>query len=305
MKSLNEILGIHPSLSTAYHPQTDGQTERLNQEVEQYLRLFVNHRQDDWVDWLATAQFSYNNRVQDSTGHSPFYLNYGLHPRVPTDTVRETPVANANEFAQMMANLHRSTRQALEQAAADMKKFADRHRKEAPTYHLGDRVLLDASHLRTVRPSKKLDLRRLGPFTISKIISPTAYELKLPTSWKVHPVFHVALLRPYQDGSKLRPPIQEPPPPEILGEELEYEVEEVLDSRRTSRGKLEYLVHWKGYPMEENSWIAVDDMKHSPRLINKFHKQHPQAIRTLSLFPLLVADTNSWAHRGRCALGGG
>ncbi len=280
MKALNLLLGIKTSLSTAYHPQTDGQTERLNQEVEQYLRLFINHRQDDWVDWLAIAQFSYNNRIQSSTGFSPFYLNYGLHPRTPNDVIRETPVVNANEFAEKISKMHEETRAALQKASLDMKKYADEYRQQAPDYQVGDKVMLDISNLRTTRPSKKLDLRRQGPFEIQEVISRSAYKLKLPTSWKVHPVFHVSLLRPYHDGSEIRPPAQIPPPPEMIDDEPEYEVEIILDSQINKRRKntLEYLVHWKDYSDQENSWEPVENMANAQGKIREFHKAHPGAI---------------------------
>ena len=77
MKELNRLLGIKTSLSTAYHPQTDGQTERVNQEIEQFLRLFVNYHQNDWVEWLSIAEFSFNNKIHSATHYSPFYLDNG------------------------------------------------------------------------------------------------------------------------------------------------------------------------------------------------------------------------------------
>ena len=84
-KDLYWLLGIKMNPSTAYYPQTDGQTECINQEVEQYLRLFVNYHQDNWAEWLPLAEFSYNDKIQSSTGYSPFYLNYGQHPWKSTD----------------------------------------------------------------------------------------------------------------------------------------------------------------------------------------------------------------------------
>jgi len=77
MKELNNLLGIQTKLSTAYHPQTDGQTERVNQELEQYLRVFIDHRQEQWPDWLGTAKFAYNNKIHVTTKISPFRINYG------------------------------------------------------------------------------------------------------------------------------------------------------------------------------------------------------------------------------------
>ena len=77
MRELNAMLGIDSKLSTAFHPQTDGQTERMNQKLEQYLRMFINHRQEQWPEWLGTAEFAYNNKVQTSTKVSPFKANNG------------------------------------------------------------------------------------------------------------------------------------------------------------------------------------------------------------------------------------
>ena len=99
MKDLHRLTGVTTNLSTAYHPQTDGQTEQINQEVEQYLRLFVNHRQTDWVEWLSLAEFSYNDKVQSSTGHSPFFINYGKHPYKGTNPRQMVKSQSATEFA--------------------------------------------------------------------------------------------------------------------------------------------------------------------------------------------------------------
>ena len=125
MRALNQALGITTALSTAYHPQTDGQTERVNQEIEQYLRLFVNYRQDDWTDWLSIAEFSHNNRLYTSTDHSPFYLNYGRQPQSSFTIPTNLTVESAEDFAQWMKTLHKLTTSALEQTAARMKKYYD------------------------------------------------------------------------------------------------------------------------------------------------------------------------------------
>jgi len=98
MRELNRLLGIQTTPSTAYHPQTDGQTERVNQEIEQYLRLFVNHRQDDWVEWLPLAEFTHNNRIQASTRQTPFMLNYGQHPRLGVEPIRATKIELVEDF---------------------------------------------------------------------------------------------------------------------------------------------------------------------------------------------------------------
>jgi transposase InsO family protein len=106
MKDLHKLTGVVGNLSTAYHPQTDGQTECMNQEVEQYLRLFVNHRQLDWSEWLSCAEFSYNDKVQLSTGFSPFFVNYGRHPYKGTNPRRQVKSQSAMEFADQMKKVH-------------------------------------------------------------------------------------------------------------------------------------------------------------------------------------------------------
>jgi len=100
MKELNEILGIKTKLSMAYHPQTDGQTEWVNQEIEQYLRMFVSHRQNDWPEWIACTKFAYNNKIHTATHVSPFYTNYGMNPRMRIEPRRAGKSEPAKEFAE-------------------------------------------------------------------------------------------------------------------------------------------------------------------------------------------------------------
>lgn len=123
-KELNELLGNRMNPSTAYHPQTGGQTERLNQEIEKYLRLFVNFRQDDWVDWLPLAEFALNDRVNISTGFSPFFLTHRFHPRSgvepPRESVRSQPAA---DFVRDLQKARDKAQAALQKAASDMKRF--------------------------------------------------------------------------------------------------------------------------------------------------------------------------------------
>lgn len=125
MKELNRILGIETALSMAYHPQTNGQTEQVNQDVEQYLRLFVNYCQDDWADWISHAEFTYNNQQHSATSHSPFFLNYGWHPHSSFTIPTMAEVLEASQFAQSMKDIHMHTQQSLTDATTAMKHFAD------------------------------------------------------------------------------------------------------------------------------------------------------------------------------------
>jgi hypothetical protein len=142
---LNQLLGMETALSMAYHPQTDSQTEWINQELEQYLHLYINHMQTDWADWLPIAKFAYNNWEHSATGFSPFYLEYSHHPHVPT--VPEVPMIDnptANDFADALSQARRVTYDALCDTAASMKRFADWKWKESPMYTVGQQVWLDS-----------------------------------------------------------------------------------------------------------------------------------------------------------------
>jgi hypothetical protein len=281
MKELNDNLGIKTAASTSFHPQTDGQTERSNQEIEQYLRLFVNHRQNDWVEWLPLAEFSHNNRIQASTRQTPFMLNSGRHPRMGTEPLRISKVESADNFVKRMQSARQEAEAALQRAADDMARFYNQNRGEAVSYQVGDMVWLDGRDIKTDRPSKKLDDKRYGPFKIVKVIGPNAYQLQLPPSMRVHPVFNTVKLRPFFKDtiSGRNPPLR--PPPIIKGDNPEWEVEYIKDSR-LQRGKLQYLVKWKGYPQEESTWEPEDSLKNSGKLVKDFHIKHPSAPRKIS-----------------------
>jgi hypothetical protein len=200
-RDLYWLLGIKMNPSTAYHPQTDGQTERINQEVEQYLWLFVNHRQDNWEDWLPLAEFSYNEKIQMWTGYSPFYLNYRQHPRKATEPRREVETEAADVFERRMKKIREEAAAALEKAASDMKKY-DEGRQDTPEYQVGDKVYLEGSNIMTDRPSKKLEDRRYGPFPIAAKVGEHTYKLRLPPLWRrIHPVFNTVMLHPAQPST--------------------------------------------------------------------------------------------------------
>jgi len=126
MKELNNLLGIQTKLSTAYHPQTDGQTEKVNQELEQYLRVFIDHRQEQWLDWLGTAEFTYNNKIHVATKVSPFKVNYGQDPRMGFEGRRKGKYEAAGKFIEKMKKIQEEAKAVLKKAQEEMKKFADR-----------------------------------------------------------------------------------------------------------------------------------------------------------------------------------
>jgi hypothetical protein len=175
MERLYKLLGISPSFSTVYHPQTDGQTERINQVLDDYLRFYVSHRQDDWVPLIAIAEFAYNHSVSTTTGYSPFYIWYGEHPLFTVGMPREDKVPLADELARKMAETCDEVKAMIEISKRRYKDQADKARMEPPPFKVGDKVWLSRENITTDRPTSKLDWRRLGPYEILEKIGQNAF----------------------------------------------------------------------------------------------------------------------------------
>src|SRR5882724_10892363 len=188
-------------------------------------------------------------------------LDTGQHPQLGVELLRESHLETLNDFASRMGKAMDEAHSALTQVADDMARFYDAHRREAPLYEIGDKVWLNSQNITMSQLTKKLDHKWLGPYSVEKVISRSAYCLKLPLSFsRTHPVFLVTLLRPYNTDTIAEHIQQDPPPPVIKDGVEEYEVEHILDSR-VFRNKLEYLLCWKGYRVEEDKWRLVEDVK--------------------------------------------
>jgi hypothetical protein len=153
-------------MSTAFHPQTDGQTERVNQTLEHYLRAFCNYEQDDWAELLPLSEYAYNNSVTTATGQSPFYTNYGYNPRTNWPTEAEVVNPTSDLYAHFIRGVHDSALTRLTDTREKMGKYYDRKRDESSNFKVGDMVKLNAANIKTRRSTKKLDHKKLGPFKI-------------------------------------------------------------------------------------------------------------------------------------------
>jgi hypothetical protein len=275
---LLEMLRISRKLSSSYHPQTDGQTERTNQTLEQYLRCFINYQQDDWIDFLHMAEFAYNNSIHSSTGYTPFFANTGCHPRwMMLENIEVSNNPTIEGHLEQLKDIQVKLADHLLRAQATYKKAADRRRlnssPEKPMFQVGDRVWLVRRNVKTTRPCNKLDYQRLGPFVISHQINDVAFRLDLPQEMHLHPVFHVSLLEPWVPATI--PGRVVPPPPRVqLTEGPEYEVETILDSK-VIRNKLYYLVDWVGYTPEDRTWELAENVDNAAELVQTFHLRYP------------------------------
>ena len=217
--TLMKLLGTRHCPSSAHHPQTDGQTERVNRVLQEMLRHYTNDRYDDWDMHLPLVEFAHNNAFNRATGLTPFYVCYGKHPRTPLDQVLEHAqaeiqadrsagkhVVRASDWLKHKRQIISTAQSAMQSAQARMKAHEDKKRKEL-SFKVGDQVSLKTKHLGlSTLPSKKLFQPWLGPFTVSAVVNPVAYQLELPVHWRCHNVFHVCLLKPFRSNGEAVPP---------------------------------------------------------------------------------------------------
>jgi len=268
-------IGIKRKLSTAYHPETDGQTERTNRTMKTYLKIYSNHQQNNWVSLLPMAQIAYNNKLSEATGKTPFFAYHGKHPNLFDVTYPSMNAEAAHVEAEKIQTTYKEMRQSLEKAQNRRIETVNKKRKMAPQLKRGDKVYLLTKNLRTKRPSKGLDHVKVGPFLILSKHGATTYTLDLPKDAKIHPRFHVKLLEPADPDTPLQKTFRYEPE-----EETEYEVEALLDYREIGREDFrqekflqEWLVKWKGYPDSENTWEPESNLQNCKELLRKARKK--------------------------------
>ena len=270
-KSFEKILsemGSRGALSTAFHPQTDGETERINQEMEQYLRAFCQNNQTDWTEKLAMAEYAHNCKEHSATKKSPFEIIHGYKPAIHPEWEKGTQSE--------LTEIWKETQAALEIAAREMKHYHDRKGTQEPL-EIGQKVWMEGKNLKLKYPNKKLAPKRIGPFEIERKIGATSYKIKLPTKWNIHPVIHQSLLTPVKE-TEIYGEQYSRPEPDIINEQEEWEVEAIINERKDKRRKKQqmYLVKWKGHPSAENTWEPEANLEHAQDKVKEFWKGKPR-----------------------------
>jgi len=270
MQEVLAILGIKARLSSGHHPQTAGQSERNNRFIEDYLRNYVNYHQNNWVQFLPIAEFVFNNHKSVPTQQTPFFLNYGYNPSFSLNLQHSNTPA-VNDYMQDLF-------QARQKAQESIKKYQDamiKHNTSRPQeFSVGQKVYITGDDVITTRPTRKLEHKRFGPFEILEKIGTHNYRLKLtPQYQKIHPIFHAdKLTLHHEDGNPHR--IQPPPPPIVIGNEEEFEVDQILDIRRRG-SSYQYKIRWKNYGPEDDTWEPIANLSNATGAILDFHRENP------------------------------
>ena len=275
------LLGTKLNMSTAYHPQTDGQTERMNRLMEEILRSYVS---DDGVDWdmhLTAAEMAINTAYQSSTEFSPFYLNHGYEMKLPMDhAVQQLHTSQSPSVEDSIRTMNADLEKAKTNIAKAQKRqahYADQRRRLADEYKIGDRVMLSTSDFK--HHAGKLSSKYVGPFKVIEVAADKTVKLDLPTSMSArHNNFNVSKVKLYRPATMQFPNrVQlDRPAPDLVDGAEEYEVEEIIGKREGKVGRnkiIEYLVKWKGYPMSECSWVKEAKLEHSQEYLDEFNAQ--------------------------------
>jgi hypothetical protein len=248
-KGLMSALGCTLAMSSGYHPQTDGQTERTNRTLEEMLRAYCGEpdQQQKWDEFLPIVEFRFNDLVSSATGHSPFYLNTGQHPHTPATLLAGTTYASehhvpveVDQYVNQVLAAEQSARTNMELAQERAKSYYDSSRVQH-TFSVGDMVYVNGNSLPSNRRGTKLSPLRFGPYKIAQAIGPVAFRLDTPATWRVHNVFHVSALSP-ADPTR------------------ERKVVRVVNSKVTPQGDRYFLVGYEDLSDAYNKWISYDQL---------------------------------------------
>jgi transposase InsO family protein len=273
-------IGTKVKLSTANHPQTDGQTEIVNQYFDQRLRPYINYYQDDWDKWVAIIDYQQASLWHETTGQSPFLTEKGYEPRTSFDWIQPVEANSAKErlnrtdAKDLIQRLHASWEAARTNMTLAQQRYetqANKHRR-AVDFKVNDSVWVSTKDWKCDRPSRKLADQMAGPFKILEQKG-HSFKLQLPESMKVHPVFHADKLRKDPQNPLPGQSNPDPPPIQLSGGTEEYEVQQVL-AVKLIRNTLKYRIEWKGWDPDPD-WYPAASLRNSPLALQRFHQDNP------------------------------
>jgi Chromo (CHRromatin Organisation MOdifier) domain/Integrase core domain len=267
-RELLKLLEIKSNLTTAYHPQTDGATEQVSQEIEAYLLIYCSAHPTKWKNSLSTLEFTHNNWWHADQIHTSFELMNGEAPVAIPMTFENTKFPSV---AKKIKNLVTSRGEALAAHELARSCMAEKIKLNFVPFKKGQMVWLDLRHLKT-NYHKKMAPKWEEPFEIKEVLGPVTYQLKLPESWQIHKVFHATLLCSYRENEVYRENYIRPLPDIEEGEEV-YEVEQILKHRKGGRG-YEYLIKWVSYPITEALWEPKSNLTGATDIFQEYQELH-------------------------------
>jgi hypothetical protein len=284
-KELWKLIGTSLNMSTAYHPQSDGQTERVNRVIEEILRSYLKEvGKDDWDQHLTAVEIAINTSKHASTELTPFQLNHGREMQLPLDHALKNVATSicpsaADSITNMSNNINLAKKNILK-AQQRQSNYANQNRRISDDFKVGDRVMLSTENLN--HKSGKFMSKFIGPFTILGVSADKIVELELPVPMKLrYQKFNISKVKMFRTSGLDFPGRiqQDRPAPELVEGENVYEVEEILAKRelRLNRGRgktvIQYLVKWKGYPLSEVTWQKEEDLSNAREAITDFEVQ--------------------------------
>ena len=282
--SLFKILRTDLLVTTAYHSQSDGQLERTNQIVEIVLRHLVNNSRSNWSTFLGDIEFTINNSAHSSTGVSPMKFLTGRDAPTPLTTAAADAVpSSTSDWVQARDEIQQSARDALIFAQAKMSIYYDKKHKPL-TLRPGDKAFIsltgsmEAGYHLPNTISHKLSPQCVSPFEVIRAVGRLVYELKIPATWKIHPVISVAHLEPYKEDPYKR--AESAPLPDREAEEI------VAERYNKRRKRQEWLVKWRNFGPEQNTWEPIDNLNNAPELLEEFRSsKDPVTIASTFFLP--------------------
>ena len=268
------------SLSTVYHSQSDREMEHVNQEAETYLQIFCGTNTTSWPKMISHAELTHNHHPHSITNKSPFFLMMGFKPCPLPTIISHSSIPTIEDHLKSLVTAQDEALTAHDLALQVMKSHF--HGKFNP-FTKGEKVWLEARNLKCCVSNPKFAPKREEPFTIMDVPSPLSYRLHLPHTWKIHLVFHTTLLSPYHENETHR--VNFPaPPPDLIDREEEYGVEKILKHQGPPTNH-KYLIWWRGYSTEEDSWLPEMEFKNAPATLKAYKTSHSSAFSPLSLSP--------------------
>ena len=263
-KTISAAMGTKPKMSTAYHPQTDSQTEQANQVLETYLQYYINQTHSNWVQLLPVAQLAINQHRSDSTKESLFFANFGQHVNIGMPSRASLNTEKVLQHDKLLRQTHTMIRHYLQETSEKMQCQIDKKLKMAPQLKKGDKVYLLTKNWKTKKlKTKKLDNIKVRVFSVKEKTGPVNIKIQLPRDARVHPNFHISMIELADQSTPLQETFHYQPE-----EEQEFEVEQIL-----ARKSQQYLVKWKGYPDLENTWKPLKNLASCQLLLRQFWQE--------------------------------